>query len=533
MAEASDPRRVHSERNEPRAQPSLGLRIQCRPSRSAESTGAVCAPPNVDGDRGHLAVAPFLDLASMEPSTNVDGDQGERCDTRHCRAASMEPSTNVDGDVRAQTHAAVSPSAASMEPSTNVDGDRSRADRTPVVIAASMEPSTNVDGDRACGAIARIVRRASMEPSTNVDGDGELRRCRTVARCRFNGAVDERRRRRSGSTRRRAARVASMEPSTNVDGDRRDAGGAAARARFNGAVDERRRRPARRRDGARVALLQWSRRRTSTETMRGAESRRAIAVLQWSRRRTSTETARSRSASTLGIVVLQWSRRRTSTETGRRRRRRASVLGASMEPSTNVDGDAPSAASARRSHRRFNGAVDERRRRPASSTTRRAPPCTLQWSRRRTSTETAARDVAPRERRRASMEPSTNVDGDQRDAGHAVASSTRFNGAVDERRRRRRRRAARRGGRPRFNGAVDERRRRRRRPRPMPSPTWRFNGAVDERRRRQPCADGGRRCDVASMEPSTNVDGDAIALEPGSGTVARLQWSRRRTSTET
>ena len=133
-------------------------------------------------------------------------------------------------------------------------------------------------------------------------------------------------------------------------------------------------------------MLQWSRRRTSTETVTMAIKQLEIAgfngavderrrrrgpvqpvqrsggQLQWSRRRTSTETGPVTLARYV-VVRLQWSRRRTSTETRTSRRRR-------------------------RGSKRFNGAVDERRRRLPFFVLVPRLFEELQWSRRRTSTET-------------------------------------------------------------------------------------------------------------------------------------------------
>ena len=156
----------------------------------------------------------------------------------------MEPSTNVDGDQQIAI-ARCRDDLASMEPSTNVDGDQQRHAAVPAGPDASMEPSTNVDGDSSMFEPALIVNGASMEPSTNVDGDQAAAGHQPPSVCRFNGAVDERRRRpfrpcRPAEhdtalqwSRRRtstetlhafdvasAAAPASMEPSTNVDGDR-------------------------------------------------------------------------------------------------------------------------------------------------------------------------------------------------------------------------------------------------------------------------------------------------------------------------
>jgi len=106
------------------------------------------------------------------------------------------------------------------------------------------------------------------------------------------------------------------------------------------------------------------------------------------------------------------------------------------------------------------------------------------------------------------MEPSTNVDGDCTSAAPMVARPSRFNGAVDERRRRPTSRSfASRMSRC-FNGAVDERRRRHERRRRAVAVVARFNGAVDERRRRHLVPAALELLRVASMEPSTNVDGD-------------------------
>src|SRR5437660_1163492 len=107
------------------------------------------------------------------------------------------------------------------------------------------------------------------------------------------------------------------------------------------------------------------------------------------------------------------------------------------------------------------------------------------------------------------MEPSTNVDGDASSAAAAARTSAGFNGAVDERRRSPARSGADARELNRFNGAVDERRRRRIEQDRVPRRLVGFNGAVDERRRRQ------------------QARGLWIPDCP------LLQWSRRRTSTET
>ena len=157
--------------------------------------------------------------------------------------ASMEPSTNVDGE-RAGYSARPAPRSASMEPSTNVDGEcssvRRRASQCPRLQWSRRRTSTERN------LVSRLLvagpslqwsrRRTSTERRC-------LRPTRAAKSCRFNGAVDERRRRgrRSTSTaatticfngavderrrrgcpkRRRSRRLlASMEPSTNVDGE--------------------------------------------------------------------------------------------------------------------------------------------------------------------------------------------------------------------------------------------------------------------------------------------------------------------------
>ena len=229
---------------------------------------------------------------------------------------------------------------------------------------------------------------------------------------------------------------------------------------------------------------------------------------------------------------LQWSRRRTSTESDELGEVVAEHQRASMEPSTNVDGERfttagrTSATRLQWSRRRtstessstcsavvsacrcFNGAVDERRRRVSSSFAAGLVVGELQWSRRRTSTESSGGCSRGRGSPIASMEPSTNVDGERPAASRPPSTSTSFNGAVDERRRRVARNVCR------CRSYVG------------------FNGAVDERRRR--AASRGPRVTrprVASMEPSTNVDGEQ-KIVGGYVEVVSLQWSRRRTSTE-
>jgi len=275
-----------------------------------------------------------------------------------------------------------------------------------------------------------------------------------------------------------------MEPSTNVDGDTPSP------------------LPAQR-----GPLLQWSRRRTSTETA-GARVEALVTELASMEPSTNVDGDRSTGWPQLSPSLLQWSRRRTSTETFIAIDCVRTRLVASMEPSTNVDGDPASpregsdvSGASMEPSTNVDGDVDERdlaehvlalqwsRRRTSTETSGRmmcsSVPFTLQWSRRRTSTETVACLAAVDLATLASMEPSTNVDGDAARRRTLRTRPRRFNGAVDERRRRHRSRAASSSARGCFNGAVDER-----------------------RRRLQAAAGHPGRPDHASMEPSTNVDGD-------------------------
>ena len=276
-----------------------------------------------------------------------------------------------------------------------------------------MGPSMIVDGDRLC--------------------DGEVRR---ESESRFNGAVDDSRRRRASPT------------------------SAAALGRcFNGAVDDRRRRRARPSShGERIdCMLQWGRRRSSTETKRAAEAagtgERFNGAVDDSRRRHRANAPSAARGARFNGAVDESRRRRVDRETR------------AVE------------------HECFNGAVDDRRRRPAQMAVLAAHalrasmgPSTivdgdrdnmlakgvtgaLQWGRRRSSTETRARPAAriPSE---ASMGPSTFVDGD------VVQLAKRLRGLR------------------------------------------------------------------ASMGPSTIVDGDA-RTGSSAGHAGELQWGRRRSSTET
>src|ERR1700733_7094643 len=255
---------------------------------------------------------------------------------------------------------------------------------------------------------------------------------------------------------------------------------------FNGAVDERRRRePTARTATLADGRLQWSRRRTSTESFgRWRCERQGTAPLQWSRRRTSTESS-SVAEVAERVGALQWSRRRTSTE--RTWKLRSASMALLLQWSRRrTSTESPSSRMAGQWCRRcFNGAVDERRRRARSlQQEQQAQEQQLQWSRRRTSTERRGTDERRPRSGGASMEPSTNVDGELhlgRDGFLMPDASMEPSTNVD-----------------------GERRRRRRRRRRYTS----FNGAVDERRRR------------------------AAAAEAAASAIYELQWSRRRTSTE-
>ena len=134
----------------------------------------------------------------------------------------------------------------------------------------------------------------------------------------------------------------------------------------------------------------------------------------------------------------------------------------------------------------------------------------LQWGRRRTSTETLATAREPHAcGGQASMGPTTNVDGDEEvcdAANHELVASMGPPTNVDGDKLAGR---STRGAMESFNGAADERRRR---PGGSPRAGRRarcFNGAADERRRRRVRGQGVRCAE------------------------RRLQWGRRRTSTET
>ena len=258
-------------------------------------------------------------LASMGPSTNVDGENHWQLAVDvHARLQWGRRRTSTERPQRQATPGDAL--VASMGPSTNVDGETRPRDHEVGDARASMGPSTNVDGEVRRASDPRDVLDASMGPSTNVDGEGTSRSCRSTAGSRFNGAVDERRRRAADPTiPRQSGERASMGPSTNVDGEtrvtvspRRSIGASmgpstnvdgenpsaagldggvwlqwgrrrtstesltwhdflAGSARFNGAVDERRRRDGCSPFGASAGWgLQWGRRRTSTERLRGS-----------------------------------------------------------------------------------------------------------------------------------------------------------------------------------------------------------------------------------------------------------------------
>ena len=242
------------------------------------------------------------------------------------------------------------------------------------------------------------------------------------------------------------------------------------------------------RDGVSVAIgqrLQWGRRLASTETSGhapAASPRRARfngAVDSHRRRRAWSARSRSSAAGFNGAVD---SHRR------RRTRRPRSATRAS----------------------RFNGAVDSHRRRQRALDRDNLAGGMLQWGRRLASTETRA--VARRGHRapKASMGPSTRIDGDSLVSPRPPLTTGCFNGAVDSHRRRPPSRLLTHCG-----GAC-------------------FNGAVDSHRRRPRRGPGGSRSAVAaSMGPSTRIDGDMPRGPRSRSCIARLQWGRRLASTET
>jgi len=228
-----------------------------------------------------------------------------------------------------------------------------------------------------------------------------------------------------------------------------------------------------------------------------------------------------------------------------------------MGPSTSVDGErwrrwtqttrcrsfngavdkrrrrAPRPAWARSSPAGFNGAVDKRRRRGSISQVNALQPFCFNGAvdkrRRRGAHGTASTDLY-----HASMGPSTSVDGERHSAGlrtrprtlqwgrrqasteRGRASSRWMEGRVLQWGRRQASTESRSSPTchlitaTRFNGAVDKRRRRVPRCRGNRCGNASFNGAVDKRRRRGQLLRGTRcRFRVASMGPSTSVDGEA------------------------
>src|SRR6185436_11929112 len=85
---------------------------------------------------------------------------------------------------------------------------------------------------------------------------------------------------------------------------------------------------------------------------------------------------------------LQWGRRLSSTETDEPELVPTPMLGASMGPSTLIDGDVGARAPVLEQLDGFNGAVDSHRRRLGNVITLSDPTDVLQWGRRLSSTET-------------------------------------------------------------------------------------------------------------------------------------------------
>jgi len=184
-------------------------------------------------------------------------------------------------------------------------------------------------------------------------------------------------------------------------------------------------------------------------------------------------------------------------------------LHASMGPSTSVDGEPQPTTSGTSRSFCFNGAVDKRRRRvgcgvggalpvggfngAVDKRRRRGPLHKIRWHPRGRASmgpstsvdgEHVARVGGARRGARASMGPSTSVDGERAIHRLDLAPPPRFNGAVDKRRRRALAMSAAADASAGFNGAVDKRRRR---VSPHARKEWEphgFNGAVDKRRRR-------------------------------------------------
>ena len=244
---------------------------------------------------------------------------------------------------------------------------------------------------------------------------------------------------------------------------------------FNGAVDSRRRRP----PASRTRRLR----------ARGFNGPNQYAI-------------------TVKVDMLQWGRRLSSTETSGGAAVVVRTRGASMGPSTLVDGDAAGQPSPDNPHLCFNGAVDSRRRRRAGGAGSKGYCSVLQWGRRLSSTET--RRPSPRAGKPRTLQWGRRLSSTETPCcGRSPSASSCFNGAVDSRRRRRRRSAVASRASGRFNGAVDSRRRRR----PSPGTGPRSSSELQ----------WGRRLSSTETQQVHQV----CAAE------VRLQWGRRLSSTET
>ena len=426
-------------------------------------------------------------------------------------------------------------------------------------LGASMGPSTIVDGDFALVVGREADHRASMGPSTIVDGDAEVQRACDCSPRRFNGAVDVRRRRPSrygamGAAqtllqwgRRRSSTEtlgmlvqldqhgqASMGPSTIVDGDLERGTSAAPRTpSFNGAVDDRRRRLA---SVRLIAVFHRASMGPSTivdgdaRAQRGgrAHCRASMGPSTIVDGDPASRPARSpASRASMGPST-------SSTETRRSRCWCAEHERASMGPSTFVDGDTTRDWRDAPSPRRFNGAVDVRRRRhlrrrqlEATRGSASMGPSTfvdgderydvacvvhasLQWGRRRSSTETQPGQPPMPRNRSASMGPSTFVDGDV-DLEHgrrvipaaSMGPSMFVDGDTPGERLLGEGGEASMGPSMFVDGDASQ-------APELPAASSRFNGAVDVRRRRPRTVGGAYLGGAnASMGPSTFVDGDA------------------------
>ena len=274
----------------------------------------------VDGDlEQDLVLGIRLLDASMGPSMFVDGDQAVRL-----ACGPMSKRFNGAVDVRRRRLAVVPradarPPVASMGPSMFVDGDRRRPWPWTDTVALQWGRRCSSTETQTAEWISCRRSTASMGPSTIVDGDEKAARGAGARSCRFNGAVDVRRRRR----RREPLRSPGCARCFNgaVDVRRRRHGSALGAPRdhasFNGAVDVRRRRrvsratPLAPAPSASMGPSMFVDGDVPTPVRVTATS----GPLQWGRRCSSTETRRPRRPEPSRKMSLQWGRRCSSTET--------------------------------------------------------------------------------------------------------------------------------------------------------------------------------------------------------------------------